>query len=131
MVRKPASGLTEAEERIMRVLWDRGEASVREVADALEAKVAYNTVLTLLGILKDKGVVTHRKEGRAFIYRALLSEAEAQSKAVDRLVQALFKGAPDALAAHLIKTADLDRDRLDALRRELDSKADDMAGKDK
>ena len=79
MVRKPSNGLTEGEERIMQVLWERGEASVRDVTAVLseDRPVAYNTVLTMLGILHEKGAVTHRKDGRAFVYRASLSRKKA------------------------------------------------------
>ena len=82
---KPRSDvLTEAEQRVMRVLWDKEEASVREVTDALEDTypVAYNTVLTILRILTDKHYVKPRQDGRAFIYKPAVSKAEARSRAI-------------------------------------------------
>ena len=62
--------MTDGELRLMRVLWDKGEATVGEVVDALKTrpKPAYNTVLTLLRIMEKKGYVSHRKDGRAFIF---------------------------------------------------------------
>ena len=70
MPRPTSATLTEGELRIMRVLWDKGEGTVNDVVDSLKAKPkpAYNSVLTLLRILEKKHYVTHRKDGRAFIY---------------------------------------------------------------
>ena len=122
MARTKSQVLTEAEQRIMRVLWAKGEASVREVTDALSRTrpAAYNTVLTLLRILTDKGYVTPRREGRAFIYQALVTRADARTEALKHLMSQFFEGSPAALAAHLIDHTDLDHDELDALRRELE-----------
>ncbi len=106
----------------MRVLWVKQEASVREVTDALSRQrdVAYNTVLTLLRILTDKGYVAPRKEGRAFIYAPLVSRSEARSQALKQLLTQFFEGSPTALAQHLIDQEDLSLDELEALKRELD-----------
>jgi len=85
MVRPTSPTVTDAERAILEVLWDRGEASVREVADALSATkaVAYNTVLTMLGILLRKSLVEYRQEGRAFIHRASVSPHEVRTQAPD------------------------------------------------
>jgi predicted transcriptional regulator len=122
MPRPRSPVLTEAEQRIMRVLWQKQEASVREVTDALSRQrpVAYNTVLTLLRILTDKGYVAPRKEGRAFIYAPLISRAEARSQALKQLLTQFFEGSPTALAQHLIDQEELSLDELEALKRELD-----------
>ena len=119
--------LTEAEQRVMRVLWSKGEASVRDVTDALADTypVAYNTVLTLLRILTDKDYVEPRQDGRAFIYRPLVSRAEARTRALKKLVGTFFEGSPTALAQHLIRNEQLSSDELDALKAELDRTADD------
>jgi BlaI family penicillinase repressor len=126
MVRKPNTGLTEGEERIMSVLWNCEEASVREVTDALstEKPATYNTVLTMMKILHDKGVIAYRQEGRAFIYHATLSQDKARSNALQRIIGALFNGSPEALAAHLVKESELDHEALAAIRKELDAPAD-------
>jgi predicted transcriptional regulator len=121
---KPKSDvLTEAEQRIMRVLWEKGEASVRDVTDALEPTypVAYNTVLTLLRILTDKDYVVPRQDGRAFIYKPTVSRAEARSRALRKMVSTFFEGSPTALAQHLIRSETLSTDELQALKDELDS----------
>ena len=125
MVRTPNTGLTEGEERFMRVLWDKGEASVREVANtlSLDKPTAYNTALTMLRILHDKGAVGYRQEGRAFIYRAELTQEKARSNALSRLIGALFNGSSAELAAHLVKKEGLDAESIAALRDELDKAA--------
>jgi len=121
---KPKSEvLTEAEQRVMRVLWAKGEASVREVTAELEDSypVAYNTVLTILRILTDKNYVTPRQDGRAFIYRPTVTRAEARSRALRKVVSTFFEGSPTELAQHLIRTENLSADELQSLKDELDS----------
>jgi BlaI family penicillinase repressor len=121
---KPKSDvLTEAEQRVMRVLWEKGEASVRDVTDALEKTypVAYNTVLTILRILTDKNYVVPRQDGRAFIYKPAVSRVEARSRALRKMVTTFFEGSPSELAQHLIRTQNLSADELQALKDELDT----------
>jgi predicted transcriptional regulator len=121
---KPRSDvLTEAEQRVMLVLWAKGEASVREVTDALEETypVAYNTVLTILRILTDKHYVKPRQDGRAFIYKPAVTKAEARSRALRKVVSTFFEGSPTELAQHLIRTEKLSADELQSLKDELDS----------
>lgn len=121
---KPRSDvLTDAEQRIMRVLWEKGEASVKEVTEALSASypVAYNTVLTLLRILTEKDYVAPRQDGRAFIYTPTVSRAEARSRALRRMMSTFFEGSPTALAQHLIRNETLSADELRALKHELDT----------
>jgi BlaI family transcriptional regulator, penicillinase repressor len=127
MARPKSDILTDAEQRVMRVLWSKGEASVREVTDALAATypVAYNTVLTLLRILTDKGYVSPRQEGRAFVYKALVSRHEARSQALRKLVSQFFEGSPTALAQHLVRSHELTRDEIEALKAELASAEDE------
>ena len=107
----------------MRVLWEKGEASVRDVTDALgdSYPVAYNTVLTLLRILTDKDYVAPRQDGRAFIYRPIVSRAEARTRALRKVVSTFFEGSPNELAQHLIRSETLSANELQALKDELDS----------
>jgi len=129
---KPKSDvLTEAEQRIMRIMWAKGEASVREVTEELETSypVAYNTVLTLLRILTDKGYVAPRQgEGRAFVYTPTVTQGEAQTRALRKLVGTFFEGSPTALAQHLVRKGDIGADELEALMRELDDMGPDDRG---
>lgn len=122
MPKKRSDVLTEAEQRIMRVLWDRGEASVKEVTEALSASypVAYNTVLTLLRILTEKDYVAPRQDGRAFIYTPTVSHADARSRALRRMMSTFFEGSPTALAQHLLRNETLSAEEVRALKQELD-----------
>ena len=95
---------------ILRVLWSRGEATVSEVQAALEADrpMAYSTVSTMLSRLEQKGAVSHRAEGRAFYYRAVVREDEVSSSMVSELVERVFEGSPAELVSHLLETHDVD-----------------------
>lgn len=111
MARKPHPTLTDGELRIMEVLWERGEASVREVTEVLSKprrKVAYSTVLTMLRILHDKKQVSYRKEGRAFIYAPRTDRRQARAQALKHLLSRFFDNSPEALAQNLIEEGDLD-----------------------
>ncbi|WP_297731690.1 BlaI/MecI/CopY family transcriptional regulator [uncultured Maricaulis sp.] len=121
MARSASPQLTEAEQRIIAVLWDRGEASVREITDALSADhgLAYTTVLTTIRIMTDKGYVGFRKAGRAHIYTALLSRDGARSQALGSLVRSLFGGSTQSLAQHLVREEKLTLDDIEALRAEV------------
>jgi len=106
MPRKKSLNLTEAELRLMDIVWDKGSATVQEVADALprEPGLAYNTVLTTLRILEEKGYLRHKKakEGRAFIYRAAVSREQASRSAVRSLLSRFFGNSAEALLLNLL-----------------------------
>lgn len=131
MARKKSEILTEGEERVMRVLWQRGEASVHDVTDALsrEQPTAYNTALTVLRVLTDKGYVEPRSEGRAYLYRALVSHTDAQRQVLKHFVGRFFGGSSTALAQHLVQQGDVDFDELQALRKELGQRARKRKGR--
>lgn len=118
MARPPSPTLTKSEQAILEVLWDKGEASVREVADALalHRPVAYTTVLTMLNVLARKELVTHRAEGRAFIYRAAITREQARAQALEHLLTQFFDGSPDLLAQHLFQEHGVSRAEVKALR---------------
>ncbi|GAM96686.1 transcriptional repressor of BlaI/MecI family [alpha proteobacterium U9-1i] len=116
MARKQSPNLTDAELRVMGVLWDKGEATVRDVTDALarKHKLAYTTVLTVLRVLTEKGFVAADADARAHVFKPLLSREEARARAVSLMVASFFGGSHDALAQHLIEEDVID---VDALRR--------------
>jgi predicted transcriptional regulator len=120
LARKKSPNLTEAELRLMDVLWERGTATVGEVADALprELDLAYNTVLTTLRILEDKGYVEHTKakEGRAFVYSAVVGRDEAGRSAVRYLVSRFFRNSPELLVLNLLKDEELSDKELGRIR---------------
>ena len=107
MARKKSPHLTEAELRLMNVIWDKGSATVSEVNDALPKDVglAYNTVLTTLRILEDKGYLRHTapKVGRAFVYHPVVSRRQASGNAVRHLLGRFFGGSAEALILNLIE----------------------------
>jgi BlaI family penicillinase repressor len=123
MARPPSTTLTDSERAILEVLWKKKEASVREVADELSKKkpVAYTTVLTMFKILDKKGLVTHRTEGRAFIYSPAISRNEARSHALENLLRQFFNGSPNVLAQHLLSEHDMDLAELKALQEKIDA----------
>jgi BlaI family penicillinase repressor len=87
----------------MNALWPLGEATVKQVRESLAEKRprAYTTIMTILDRLAQKGIVTRRKAGRAYLYRANLQSSDAQESAVDQVVAGFFGGSREALAAHL------------------------------
>lgn len=118
MARPASQTVTAAEQAILEVLWDLGEASVREVTDRMSRQkdVAYNTVLTMLGVLHKKELVEFRQEGRAFIYRPTLSKDEVRGRALSSLMAQLFDGSPEMLALHLVRNHDFDPEKIQGLR---------------
>ncbi|MEM1262015.1 MAG: BlaI/MecI/CopY family transcriptional regulator [Pseudomonadota bacterium] len=133
MARKRKTELTEAEHRIMAVLWRTGEATVRQITDLLDAEhgLAYTTVLTTIGIMADKGFVAFRKEGRAHVYTPLVSREGAQRKALGSLLVSLFEGSPQQLAQRLVQDEQLSLDDIEALRVELLNRAKSQQETDK
>jgi len=104
----------------MRVLWDRGEASVGEVVDMLtDPKPAYNTVLTLFRILERKGYVRHRKDGRAFVFLPTLDRQHARKNALKTLVNRFFDGSPRLLVLNLLEDEQLSAETLEHLKKKI------------
>lgn len=104
MARKKSLILTEAELRLMDVLWQRGPATVAEVTEALPPPpLAYNTVLTTMRILEQKGYVSHKEDGRAYVYNPLVKRDEAAKSAVGHLVSRFFGNKSTALALRLVE----------------------------
>src|SRR5687767_2591969 len=99
MARSKSPTLTEAELRLMNVLWDHGPATVTDVAARLpkEPALAYSTLLTTMRILEEKKYVSHTKEGRAFIYRPLVGREEASRSVIRYVVSRFFGDSAEAL----------------------------------
>jgi predicted transcriptional regulator len=118
MPRPKSLTLTDGELRLIRVLWDRGEATVGDVVNALKTppRPAYNTVLTLLRIMEKKGYVTHRKDGRAFMFRPLIARADASRSALKTLVNRFFEGSPHLLLLNLLEDEHLSPEALEQLK---------------
>jgi len=125
MARKKTPTLTEAELKIMTVVWEKNEASVHDVLAALpgEPKLAYNTVLTTMRILEQKGYLMHAKSGRAFVYRPLVNRSHARSKAVRQMISSFFDESPELLMLSLIQDSDITPEELHKLKDMIDEKA--------
>lgn len=120
MARTKSRDLTEAELRLMDVLWKKSSATVAEVADALpkQLSLAYNTVLTTMRILEEKGHVRHTKakEGRAFVYHPVIGQKEASRKAVRNLLNRFFGDSPRELVLNLLEDESLSPAELKRIR---------------
>jgi BlaI family transcriptional regulator, penicillinase repressor len=102
----------------MHVLWKRPEATVAEVLAALRGRprLAYNTVLTTLRILEQKGYLSHGRAGRAFVYRARVAEDQARRQAIRHLVARLFDKSPSELVRYLMVDRETDPAEVDRIR---------------
>jgi len=110
--------LTEAELRLMEVLWEKGPASVHQLLHSLPAELslAYNSVLTTIRILEKKGYVTHAKDGRAHIYEPLIGRKQATESEVRNLVGRFFKNSHELLVLNLLEDKSIDAAELKRLR---------------
>jgi predicted transcriptional regulator len=101
--------------RIMKVLWERGEAAVSEVLDALDdtdASLAYTTIATMLRKMEARGLVSHRAEGRSFIYRAKVAADDVSRSMANHLVDRLFEGSLLDAVNHLLSSREVSPDEL-------------------
>ena len=119
MPRKKIHTLTNAEHRIMEVIWARGSATVSDVVEALNGKDAYTTILTLMRILKAKGFLSSRTEGRAFVFFPRVDRNTAARKAVHQLLGKFFGGSPSELVLTFLREEELSPEELDAIRRRI------------
>jgi len=113
MPRKRSLVLTDHELRLMKVLWERGRATVGDVVDALlPPLLAYSTVLTTLRTLEQKGYIAHEEDGRAYVYRPLVARDQAAQSAVSHVLDRFFGSSPGALAVSLLDDTRLSDDDL-------------------
>jgi len=105
--------------RIMKILWTREEATVAEVFEELGkgADLAYTTVSTMLRKMEGRGLITHRTEGRSFVYRAKVDSEAVSRSMIDHLVDRMFEGDLTAAVNHLLTTREVSREELKALER--------------
>jgi predicted transcriptional regulator len=120
--------LTEAELRLMRVLWLRGESAVAEVVAAIadETPLAYNSVLTTIRVLERKGYVTHRQEGRAFLYSPCIAQTEASRSEVRHMLQRFFGNSRERLLLSLLGDDDISPDELKRLKETIANAPEDF-----
>ena len=115
---QPLAPLSEAQTEIMNVIWEQGEATLAQVFSALAAQreLARNTVQTQLTRLVEKGWLRYRAEGNTFYYRATVAREDAQSRVVQRLVDAVFGGSAEGLVMRLLDGRKLSRQEADRIR---------------
>jgi predicted transcriptional regulator len=115
---KRSNTLTEAELRIMRILWTRGESLVSDLVAAMpeDTPLAYTSVLTTVRILEQKGYVEHRQEGRAFLYKPCVAEHEASRSEVNHMLHRFFGNSRERLLLTLLGDGDITHDELQRLK---------------
>jgi BlaI family penicillinase repressor len=108
---------TERELEILKVLWDRGEASVREVFEQMSpaAGIVQNTVQAFLRTMEDKGLVRHRTVGRTFVYRAVPGRADTENRLVSGVLDRVFDGALDQLVRSALSLRSPTAEELESL----------------
>ena len=119
MPRKRTLTLTNAEHRIMEVVWAQGSATVADVVEALEDKDAYTTILTLMRILKVKGYLSSRKEGRAFVFVPKVDRNTVARKAVHQLLSKFFAGSPSELVLAFLREEELTPEELEVIKKKI------------
>lgn len=119
MPRRPTRTFTERELEILQILWERNEATVRDIQQALPPGRHYNTVLTIIRVLERKGHVTHTQEGRGFLYRALAPPEKSKSQALSHLIKSLFGGSSESVVLNMVEAGNLSLEELDEIRRKL------------
>jgi predicted transcriptional regulator len=127
---KQSATLTEAELRIMEVLWRKGSGTVQQVLDWLPSALAYNSVLTTIRTLEKKGQVKHVKDGRAHVYEPVIGREEATRSEVRHLVSRFFRNSHEALVLNILQDEALDASDLKRLREMLERSGDDVSGGD-
>jgi predicted transcriptional regulator len=122
LARSKSATLTEAELRIMNVLWDKGPANVHEVLQALPAKpnLVYNSVLTIIRILETKGYVKHVKDKRAHIYMPKIDREDATRFEVRHLISRFFGNSHERLLLNILEEGSIDAEELARMRQLLD-----------
>lgn len=126
---KPSNTLTQAELRLMRVMWTRGESSVADLVAACagETPLAYTSVLTTVRILEQKGYVTHRQEGRAFLYSPSVAEHEASRSEVKNVLQRFFGNSRERLLLSLLGDEEITAEELRRLKEAIAQTPDEAA----
>ena len=128
---EPQQEPTERELQILKVLWERGEATVREVYEVLreELPIVQNTVQAFLRVMEQKGFVTHRVDGRSFVYNARIARDSTSRSLISGLLSTLFDGALDQLVASAFDAKRPDPEELARLRSLIDAAESKVAAR--
>jgi len=122
---KQSGILTEAELRVMKVLWEKGSGTVQQVLDSITEKpaLAYNSILTTIRILERKGYLRHSKDGRAHVYAPVVRQEEASRSEIRHLVTRFFKDSHQDLVLNLLQDQGIEPEELVRLRGMLDQRS--------
>lgn len=120
-MRKKSPNLSDAELRLMEVVWEKGSATVSDVVEGLPEDVPlhYSTVLTTLRILENKGYLKHSKEGRAYVYRPVIAREQERESAITHLLRRFFNGSPELLMLNLVEGKKIGPKELQRLRKRI------------
>ena len=121
--------LTEAELRVMKVLWQRGSGTVQQVLDSIGERpaLAYNSVLTTIRILERKGYLKHMKDGRAHVYAPVVQQQDASRSEIRHLVSRFFKNSHEDLVLNILEDQGIEPEELARLRKMLDRSGEDRS----
>ena len=124
MPRKKTPTLTEAELRLMKIIWELKEATVNDVLNRLPSDfhLAYNTILTTMRILEQKGYLKRTKKSRAHVYIPLVSENQEQSNVLKHLLDNFFDGSPELLLLNLVKNENFTSEDIEQLKKMINDK---------
>jgi BlaI family penicillinase repressor len=122
MPRRQSETLTQAELRIMNVLWLKGFGTVQLILDSLSQTraLAYNSVLTTIRVLERKGYVRHSKDGRAHVYSPVVGQKEATRSEIRHLVGRFFKNSHEQLVLNILEDRGIETEEIDRLREMLE-----------
>ena len=120
-----ATQLGKVQLKIMNVLWDRGEATARQITDELNEteSIAHSTVQTLLRGLMDKGAVVHETQGRTFVFKPKVAADKVRKSATKELLSRVFAGSASDLVSHLLKTERISKKEMDEIKRLINEKS--------
>lgn len=118
------TGLTDQELAIMKIVWERGSATVRDVYEELlkQRKIAYTTVMTMMGILEQKGRLTKEAVERAYVYKPAEPQREVVGGMVKDFIQRMFDGSAQPLLVHLAENRQIRQEHLDEISKLLKTK---------
>jgi predicted transcriptional regulator len=120
-----AMNLGRVQLQIMQVLWDKQQATAREITDAINAlePIAHSTVQTMLRVLEEKQAVQHKAEGRTFVFYPLVPETDFKQSATQNLVERVFGGSVSNLLAHLLDCRKVTKQEIDEIRKMINRQA--------
>ncbi|RZS99737.1 BlaI/MecI/CopY family transcriptional regulator [Aquimarina brevivitae] len=114
--------LTKAEEEVMQLLWELNEGNVAAIIEQMpKPKPAYNTISTIVRILENKNFVSHRKEGKGYIYYPIIKKEEYSNQSLNKLVNNYFNGSFKNMVSFFVKKNDLDIEDIETLLKDMDN----------